>query len=314
MAFVHVAGNPVPEGAEELWLEGRGGLKLRALVAPALGPVARGTILLCSGRTEFLEKYFEVISDLQKRGFAVFSMDWRGQGLSDREAHNPLKGHLETFDDPVSDLAGALKEFAPRLPRPHIVLAHSMGSAIALRALQTRRIEADAAMFCSPMWGVAAINDLARSLSRFMHAVGAGKVFAPGVDTKWKKENWKRSTVTHDRERHARAQGLILEDTRLALAGPTFGWIAAAAAVFEGFAQPRAFAHLKMPMTILTAGKELLVDNTKVAEVAAMLPGAQFMVVPDAKHELMMEVDEYRDQFWTAFDALAAQVAPQTVS
>ena len=35
MAFVRVPGNDIPAGAEEHWLEGRGGVKVRVLTAPA---------------------------------------------------------------------------------------------------------------------------------------------------------------------------------------------------------------------------------------------------------------------------------------
>ena len=41
-------------------------------------------IVLCHGRTEFLEKYAETIGELTARGFDVWSMDWRGQGASGR--------------------------------------------------------------------------------------------------------------------------------------------------------------------------------------------------------------------------------------
>src|SRR5262249_21650810 len=99
MTVVRVPGNPDPEGAEVFWLEGRGGVRLRALFAPAAVKPARGSVILCNGRTEFIEKYFEVIRELQGRGFAVFTMDWRGQGLSGRLLKQPQKGHLDTFDD-----------------------------------------------------------------------------------------------------------------------------------------------------------------------------------------------------------------------
>ena len=147
MGFVRVPGNEIPEGAEEHWLEGRGGVKVRALTAPPARGAARGSVIIAPGRTEFIEKYFEVIREVQGRGFAVFCIDWRGQGLSGREVENSLKGHFVTFDDPVNDLSTALKLLADRLPRPYIGLAHSMGGAIMLRALQTRRIELEAVAF-----------------------------------------------------------------------------------------------------------------------------------------------------------------------
>ena len=63
-------------------------------------------------------------------------------------------------------------------------------------------------------------------------------MFAPSVEKKWKRENFKSNPVTHDKERHDRCQGLIAEEPRLALAGPTVGWVAAAADATESFTQP----------------------------------------------------------------------------
>ncbi len=310
MAFVRVPGNDIPEGAEEHWLEGRGGVRVRVMTAPATRTPVRGSVIVAPGRTEFIEKYFEVIRELQGRGFAVFCIDWRGQGLSGREVENPQKGHLQSFDDPVNDLSTALRLLAPKLPRPHIGLGHSMGGAILLRALQTRRIELEAAAFTAPMWGIASLGDLAKSYSRFMASIGAGDQFAPSVDTRWKRENFKRNPVTNDKERHARAQGLIQEQPRLALAGPTLSWVAAAADTIDAFMQPGAFAHVRIPILVATAGNELLVDNKSQQSVIELLPNVTHITIAAAKHEILMERDEFRSEFWSAFDALADGVAP----
>jgi lysophospholipase len=185
-----------------------------------------------------------------------------------------------------------------------------MGGAIVLRALQTRRIELDAAAFTAPMWGIANLGNTAKSYARFMASIGAGGQFAPSVDKRWKRENFKRNPVTTDKERHARCQDLILEEPRLALAGPTLSWVAAAADVFDGFAQPGAFAHVRIPVLVATAGNELLVDSTSHEAVVDLLPDATQITVEGAKHEILMERDEFRAQFWNAFDELAARVAP----
>ncbi|HEX8900917.1 alpha/beta fold hydrolase [Vitreimonas sp.] len=310
MAFVRVPGNDIPEGAEEHWLEGRGGVKVRVMTAPATRSPVRGSVIVAPGRTEFIEKYFEVIRELQARGFAVFCIDWRGQGLSGREVENSQKGHFVSFDDPVNDLSTALKLLAGKLPRPHIGLAHSMGGAILLRALLTRRIELDAAVFSAPMWGIAGLTDLAKKYVRFMVALGVGSMFAPSVEKKWKRENFKKNPVTHDKERHARCQGLITEEPRLALAGPTIGWVAAAADVTESFQQPGALAHVRIPILIATAGEEQLVDNASHPIVANALPQARHITIAGAKHEILMERDEFRALFWQAFDELVERVAP----
>jgi lysophospholipase len=309
MAFVRVPGNDIPAGAEEHWLEGRGGVKVRVMTAPPQG-AARGSVIIAPGRTEFVEKYFEVTRELQGRGFAVFCVDWRGQGLSGREIENGLKGHFASFDDPVNDLSTALKLLSGTLPRPHIGLAHSMGGAIMLRALQTRRIELDAVAFSAPMWGIQGLTPMAKKYVRFMTSLGAGGLFAPRVEKKWKRETFKKNPVTHDKERHARCQGLVSEEPRLALAGPTVGWVAAAADTTESFVVPGVFAHLKIPVLIATAGEEQLVDNASHDAVAAQLPNATHITIEGAKHEILMERDEFRAQFWTAFDELTERVAP----
>ena len=309
MAFVRVPGNDVPDGAEEHWLEGRGGVRVRVMSAPATRGPVRGSVIVAPGRTEFIEKYFEVIRELQGRGFAVFCIDWRGQGLSGREVENGLKGHFVSFDDPVNDLSTALKLLADKLPHPHIGLAHSMGGAILLRAMQTRRVELEGAAFVAPMWGIANLGGAAKSFARFMTSVGAGGQFAPSVETKWKRESFKRNPVTSDKDRHARCQGLIAEEPRLALAGPTNGWVAAAADAIEALGQPGVFAHLRVPILVATAGQELLVDNKSHDAVIAQLPDATHIVVAGAKHEILMERDEFRAQFWAAFDDLTQRVA-----
>lgn len=309
MAFVQIPDNPVPAGAEELWFEGRGGLRLRGLYAPAQAARARGSVLLFNGRTEFVEKYFEVIGELQARGFAVFSMDWRGQGLSDRLLPNRLKGHLTTLDDPVNDVATAVRSFVDRLPRPHVVVAHSMGGGIALRALQTRRIEADAAIFSAPMWGIANLSETALKFSRFMTSLGLGGVFAPGVAKKWRRERFKRNPVTHDKTRFNRAQDLIQANQDLALAGVTLGWVEAAATACEGFRQPGSLAHLRFPVVVLSAEQESLVDNASHTAVAKLLPNATVVEIMGAKHEILQETDDIRAQFWREFDGLLAQLS-----
>lgn len=312
MAFVRVPGNEIPEGAEEHWLEGRGGVKVRVMTAPARGAVC-GSVIVAPGRTEFIEKYFEVTRELQQRGFAVFCIDWRGQGLSGREVENGLKGHFVTFDDPVNDLSTALRLLADKLPRPHIGLAHSMGGAILLRALQTRRIDLDAAAFSAPMWGILGLKDFQKKYARFMVSLGLGGTFAPSVEKRWKRENFKRNPVTHDKERHARCQGLISEEPRLGLAGPTIGWVAASADATESFLQPGALAHLRIPILVATAAEEQLVDNESHPLVIEQLPDATHITIAGAKHEILMEVDPIRAQFWDAFDALTARVMPARV-
>ena len=119
--FVTLKGNPAPEGAAVVWFRGEAGRELRACAAPALSAArARGTVIVCPGRTEFIEKYFEVGRELQKMGFAVLILDWPGQGLSERLLDDSKKGHIDRFETFMGALANGLEELQERLPRPHV--------------------------------------------------------------------------------------------------------------------------------------------------------------------------------------------------
>ena len=64
----------------------------------------QGTILLQQGHNEFVEKYYEVISEFLERGFAVIAFDWRGQGLSDRNIQETQRAYVKDFSFHDSDL------------------------------------------------------------------------------------------------------------------------------------------------------------------------------------------------------------------
>ena len=65
------------------------GTRIRYAFWPSLAK-SRGIIVLVSGHRDYMEKYSAFISDFLNRGFAVYSFDNRGQGLSDRLHPNRL--------------------------------------------------------------------------------------------------------------------------------------------------------------------------------------------------------------------------------
>jgi len=136
--IIQPSGRPVPDILENLlglYYIKRGDLRLRVLHVAAPVEDPRGSIIFAPGRTEFIEKYMESIADFVSRGFNVLIMDPRGQGLSDRLADDRLKSYVGDFQDYADDLAFAMESFAPLLPKPHILMGHSMGGTVALQAV-----------------------------------------------------------------------------------------------------------------------------------------------------------------------------------
>ena len=115
------------------WLRSADGLALRGVAWGEGAP--RGVVLLLQGRTEYAEKYARVAADLGAAGWATATLDWRGQGLSERLWPDRALGHVRRFADyqwDVDALAGWAGRLAPGAPR--VLLAHSMGGAVGLRA------------------------------------------------------------------------------------------------------------------------------------------------------------------------------------
>ena len=140
-----------PPQGQACWLDAADGTRLRAAFWRRGD---KGTVLLFPGRTEFIEKYGRTAADFAARGYAMACIDWRGQGLSDRLAPNRKLGHVEHFQDYQTDVDALIKLVrANGLPEPYFICAHSMGGAIALRAL-LNGADIKRTVMTAPMWGL----------------------------------------------------------------------------------------------------------------------------------------------------------------
>jgi alpha-beta hydrolase superfamily lysophospholipase len=65
-----------------------------------------------------------------------------------------------------------------------------------------------------------------------------------------------------------------------------------------------------LPVIIVSAEQDRLVKNAAQERVAGLLPYGIFAPIAGAEHEILMESDPIRRQFWENFDGLAGRVAP----
>jgi lysophospholipase len=312
--LVPTPGAALPKGGYAEWYHGAGGLRLRAALFPAARPI--GSVVLSPGRTEHIEKYVEVINELVSRGFTVLAHDWRGQGLSSRLLPDRLRGHAEGFEDFTTDFKVMLDLFETRLPRPWMALSHSMGGCLTLLALAGYRGAApearfSAAIFSAPMLGIRTVRQLgpiAAPLAWTLSHIGLSGGYSAGGAYDPTKVTFEADHLNHDRARYDRSRRQVVATPDLQLGAVTWGWVDSAVRATQWLAKPGSVEGVQIPLVIVAAGDEHLVDNGSAQAIAARLPHGRYLELPGAYHEILMETDDYRAAFWREFDALAGEV------
>ena len=281
------------------------GISIRCARWPAPHPPARGTALFLQGRTEFIEKNLEAVGELRRRGFAVWTLDWRGQGLSGRLLDDRHKGHVADYDDYLQDLqlliGGHLKD---NMEGPLIMLAHSMGGHIGLRFLYDHPGLFDRAVLCAPMIGI--LGGLpgigVRLLAAVAGVLGCANAYAFGTGPYGERaRRFAGNQLTSDAGRFARMHAYIAAEPRLALGCPTFGWLAA---TFRSIGRLRRDAPaIRTPVLIISAGDDKVVDNAAQHRLhRGGIATCRLETVAGARHEMLCEEDTFRGQFWRLFD------------
>lgn len=301
---------PVPPGAAAEWFTGARGARLRAALLPASAPL-RGSVVLSPGRTEPIEKYFEVAGELAGRGFVVLIHDWRGQGVSQRLLRDPLKGHAHGYADFLTDYAALLEAFEGRLPKPWVALSHSMGAAITAQALAEGEDRFVAAVFTAPMFGVftpPVRPALARPIAVALAKFGFGGWLVLGSKLVAPPASFEENTLTHDRRRYDRNVEQIVQHPQLALGPPTWGWLSFALALDAQLERGDGPPITMTPITVVAAGEDTLVDNRLVRLVTDRFASSDYREIAGAYHEILQETDPIRAQFWAAFDQATAWI------
>jgi lysophospholipase len=195
--------------------------------------------------------------------------------------------------------------------KPPVALAHSMGAHILLRTLHDKPGAIRAAVLTAPMLAISTRGYpawLTRMVTSLYSGFGLGGEFAWGMAARDPfLITFDTQLVTSDRERFARAQDFLKTRPDLRLAGPTWGWIEAAYRSMTRVTAPSYAEAIATPVLLCGAGKDRIVLTEAERSFAARLPRGEYLDLAGSEHEILMESDSIRAQFWVAFDAFIAQ-------
>lgn len=303
----------IPAGAEESRWIAPDGFAIRRIDWPAAG--GRGSLLFLPGRGDAYEKYLETLDYWAERGWRVTAMDWRGQAGSGRLGYDAVTGHVGDFGQWIDDLAAFWRDWINQTPGPHVLVGHSMGGHLVLRAAAEGWVDPAALVLSTPMLGLAGIGVPPALLSRVAWAMARiGDARRPAW--KWSERpgeppEGRSRLLTHDESRYADELWWRKERPETAMGPGSWGWLDAAYRSMNALSRAGALEKVRQPVLILGTRIDRLVDFGAMERAVRRLPQGELIAFgEEARHEILRESDPVRDRALSAIDDFLDRVVP----
>jgi lysophospholipase len=244
-------------------------------------------LVFLNGRTEWIEKYDYLPQDLGLDSSVGFvTMDHRGQGGS-----GGARSYVHSYDDYADDCARVIEAAVGN--KPYSVLAHSMGSLIALYATMRSKIKPERLVLCSPLFGLPdkpVPGPLAKPIAGIMRMVKLGTIgTGAGNHTR---RSFAKNHLTHDYARYRRMQA-----TPYPIGSATFGWVRATFEATDYIFARENLGRFRTPTLVMAGGAEEVVKPDAIAKwiQSASDAGCEVSLrwIPEARHELLSELEQY---------------------
>ena len=207
-------------------------------------------------------------------------------------------------------------DWAGSAPRPHVVVGHSMGGHLVLRALAEAAIAPDAAVLSAPMLGLkpeGVPTSITHATARLMIRIGADTRPA----WKWSEKPGqmpagRQSLLTHDDDRYADELWWREKRPEIVMGPGSWRWVERAIASIRGLDRAGTLERIETPVFIIATNIDALVSMKAIRRASARLPNAQLLEFgSEARHEILREIDPVRDRALNAIDAFLDRTAPR---
>ena len=258
--------------------------------------------LILPGFTEFCEKYAHVAQKMHDMGHDCLIIDWPGQGRSGHHGKTDLMVHCDKFADHIRALQALIKQAGWHRGTLHI-LGHSMGGHLALLAADRLASRIGTVALSAPMIIPAARPVSAiRLLGILLGLAGRNRNYAPFTRPPSLSEVrvfHEDNLLTTDRAGYEWQTRWFEQAPELRRYGASIGWVREAYRSAARYTTNKDFlADIKTPILIMSAEREAIVSNAKMAYAASHLPNADFITIKGGKHELFNETPQIDKQVW----------------
>ncbi|MEO0368417.1 MAG: alpha/beta hydrolase [Pseudomonadota bacterium] len=260
------------------------------------------TILFVPGYTSSQEYVSDLLTRWFESGLEVFSMDLPGQGDSirrDDDFQKPYTGDWAYYGRAVTDFVAQLK--INRISKgPLIVIGQSMGGHAVVRSAHEGGLaEVDAIIPLVPAFypytedeeSLMQIRELAASAVN--NGLGGEYVQGDGpwYPTKFKPESYAECGKREDRI--FKNEALYRLNKYLRVGGPTYEYIDGLFSSTHELLDSNALRSLNVPVFMITAGTEVVVQNNISYEICAKsIAGCTLTEIADATHCIHIDAEE----------------------
>ncbi|MEZ5708257.1 MAG: alpha/beta hydrolase [Blastomonas sp.] len=296
----------IPDGAVESQWHAPDGWPIRRIDLKA-GDDARGSLLFMPGRGDIYEKYLETLVHFHAQGWNVTSSDWRGQGGSGRLTPNQYVGHIDDFSTWIGDIAFFWERWKAENPGPHVVIGHSMGGHLLVRALIDKVIDPVAAVLSAPMLGLHNYGlplSFGQKIARLMMKLGDPLRPAWKVSEKPASPlRIRQKLLTHDSDRYEDELQWWAQRPELVMGPGSWTWVERAFASAQYNSAPGRYEGIDCPVLLIGTTADQLVRYGAIAEAAERIPGAELKTYgKECAHEILREADPVRDEVLRLID------------
>lgn len=230
------------------------------------------TVYWVHGVGEHGGRYEHIARVFTSRGWRLILADLRGHGRS-----TGVRTHVRSFDEYSDDMV-RIWEKLDLIQTPPVLLGHSMGGLVVVRALQTGRVSPSSLILSSPLLGLKLhINPVSVFLGSLLVKVVPTARFSNGIDP---------ANMTHDSEFAAiRRQDTLINKT------VTASWFFAMKAALAAGQQDA--AKVTLPVLSLQGSRDQTTDPAAMADWWERIRSTDktLIALEDHLHELFFESD-----------------------
>lgn len=260
----------------------------------------RDTVVITHGFTETLEKYDETVYYLLKRGYDIFLCEHRGHGLSFRETEDYSLAHISRFDDYVEDFLSFVNEQVKPQARGRLFLiAHSMGGAVGVLAMEREQGIFDRAVMLAPMFGLnlPAPKPITYAFVRAMCAAGREKGYVIGQKPFSPVRDFKNSDCACE-QRYDYRFDKYLKNPYMQGCAASCGWVRESIAASDALMKRQELSKIKTPILVFSGTADEVVTKSAHRRFVKEVETAKLVVVPKGRHELFTDTALRNGALW----------------